>query len=263
MEHPLSSLPLKGKTAIITGSSRGLGAGMALELAKRGADIVITYTSPTSTPLVTSLTSLITSLPHNPSVLTIQADLLLPSTPSKIISSLKTWRGPNHPLTIDILVNNAGTEIVAPLSSIKVQDFEKVYKLNVLAPLLLTQAILPYLPPRGRIINISSVGARAGFANLGLYCSSKAALEGLTRCWAQELGGNGTTVNVVSPGPVQSAMLENIPKEIVERQRSETAVEKRLGSVEEVARVVGWLAGEESGWVSGQCVSASGGWAMY
>ena len=75
------------------------------------------------------------------------------------------------------------------------------------APLLLTQALLPHLAPASRIINISSVGSRAGFAGLSVYCSSKAAIEGLTRCWAAELGKNGTTVNAVNPGPVQSAML--------------------------------------------------------
>lgn len=70
-------------------------------------------------------------------------------------------------------------------------------------------------------------------------------------------------MNCVNPGPVQSEMLDNIPKEIVEKQKSDTAVEKRLGNVEEVAKIVAWLAGSDSGWVTGQCVSASGGWAMY
>lgn len=127
----------------------------------------------------------------------------------------------------------------------------------------MTQAILPFLPPGGRIINIGSVGARAGFAGLGLYCSSKAALEGLARCWAAELGGNGTTVNCVNPGPVESEMLKNIPKEIVEAQKASTPLEKRVGTVEEVAAVVAWLAGGESRWVTGQSLSVSGGWAMY
>jgi len=106
---------------------------------------------------------------------------------------------------------------------------------------LLTQAILPHLRAPGRIINISSVGARSGLAGLATYCSSKAALEGLTRCWAAELGEDGTTVNAVAPGPVESEMLHNIPKDIVDMQKNGTAVQKRLGTVEEVAGVVSWF----------------------
>jgi 3-oxoacyl-[acyl-carrier protein] reductase len=165
--------------------------------------------------------------------------------------------------TIDILVNNAGVELVKLLGDITPEDFASVYDINVRGALLMTQAVLPYLPPKGRIINIGSVGGRAGFASLGLYCSSKAALEGLTRCWAAELGKNGTTVNTVNPGPVQSEMLDNIPKDIVEAQKKATPIENRVGTVEEVARVVCWLAGEDASWVTGQTISASGGWAMY
>jgi 3-oxoacyl-[acyl-carrier protein] reductase len=127
------------------------------------------------------------------------------------------------------LVNNAGTEGIKKLDEITPQDFAQVYDLNVRGALLMTQAVLPYLQPQGRIINISSVASRAGFPGFGLYCSSKAALEGLTWCWAGELGGNGTTVNAVNPRPVESNMLKNVPKEIVEKQKAETPVENRLG----------------------------------
>jgi 3-oxoacyl-[acyl-carrier protein] reductase len=91
-------------------------------------------------------------------------------------------------MKIDILVNNAGTELVKGLEDITPEDFSKVYDLNVGGALLMAPTVLPYLTPKGRIINISSIGSRSGFANLGLYCSSKAALEGLTRCWAAQLG---------------------------------------------------------------------------
>jgi len=170
----------------------------------------------------------------------------------------------NHGLQhIDILVNNAAVEVVKPLGDITPTDFAKVYDLNVRAPLLLTQKILPYLPDKGRIVNISSVGGRAGFAELGLYCSSKAALEGLTRCWAKELGLRGITVNAVCPGPVESEMLANIPKDIVDGQKKNTPVENRVGTVEEVAGVVAMLCGKEGSWISGQCINVSGGWTMY
>lgn len=255
-----SYLPLQGKTALITGSSRGIGAGIALELATRGADTIITYTSATSRPLVSSLESKIRALPNAPKTLSICTDLRDTAAPQVIIDEIKGWKGE---VKVDILVNNAGVELGKHLGDISPEDFAGVYDLNVRAPLLLTQALLPYLPPRARVVNIGSVAARQGFAGFGVYCSSKAALEGLTRAWAAELGKNGTTVNTVNPGPVQSEMLDKIPKDLVERQRRDTPVENRIGTVEEVASVVGWLAGEESRWITGQTISASGGWDMY
>lgn len=181
--------------------------------------------------------------------------------PQQIIDSL--IEATNDSLAIDILVNNAGLERVKSLAELTVDDYDAVYNLNVRGAILLTQAVLPYLQPNGRIINLSSVGSREGFPGLGLYCSSKAALEGLTRVWAAELGHKGVTVNAVNPGPVQSEMLDNIPKDIVEMQKKKTPVGNRLGIPEEVAAVVSWLAGEDSRWVSGQAISASGGYSMY
>jgi 3-oxoacyl-[acyl-carrier protein] reductase len=178
-----------------------------------------------------------------------------------ILSALDEWLGADA--KVDILVNNAGTEVVKRLEDIQVQDYEKVYNINIRAPILLTQALIPRFNSSSRIINIGSVGARAGMPGLGLYCSSKAALEGLTRCWAAELGGNGTTVNQINPGPVQSDMLDNIPKEIVDMQKKNTPIQNRLGTPEEVSKVVCWLASPASSWITGQSLSASGGWAMY
>ncbi|KAH6662772.1 3-oxoacyl-reductase [Halenospora varia] len=262
MPSESSHLPLQGKTALVTGSSRGLGAGMALELAKKGVDIIITYTSSSSRKLVSTLQEEIRSLPHKPNSIAIQIDLRDPTAPSQIVSEIQKWRGTKD-FQLNILVNNAGSEIVKPLGDISVEDFNQIYTLNVLAPLLLTQSLLPYMPPNSRIINISSVGARSGFPSLSLYCSSKAALEALTRCWASELGDNGTTVNSVAPGPVESEMLGNIPRGVVEKQMEGTPVGKRLGTVEEVGRVVCWLASPDSSWITGQTINTSGGWTMY
>ncbi|KAH8651575.1 hypothetical protein BGZ60DRAFT_473694 [Tricladium varicosporioides] len=249
MFSELSHLPFQGKIVLVTGSSRG-------------ADIIITYTSSFSRKLVSTLQEEIRSLPHKPNSIAIQVDLRDPIAPSQIISEIQAWRETKD-FQLNILVNNAGSEIVKPLGDITVEDFNSVYALNVLAPALLTQSLLPYMPANSRIINLSSVGARSGFPNLSLYCSSKAALEALTRCWASELGDNGTTVNCVAPGPVESEMLKNIPREIVERQMEGTQVGKRLGRVEEIGRVVCWLASPESSWITGQTINASGGWTMY
>ncbi|CZR64643.1 probable dehydrogenases with different specificities (related to short-chain alcohol dehydrogenases) [Phialocephala subalpina] len=258
------SLPLQGKVAMVTGGSRGIGAGIAYELAVRGANVIIIYTSERSGPLTDEILSKITSLEHRPHAAKIRGDLNQVDIPTKVVDQALAWlESSGRPKNIDILVNNAGVEVVKALGTITAEDFAKVYDLNVRGALLMTQAVLPHLSAGGRIINISSVGSRAGFKEMGIYCSSKAALEGLTRCWAAELGKNGTTVNAVNPGPVQSEMLDNIPKDIVNAQKAATPIENRVGTVEEVAMIVCWLAGEESRWVTGQTISASGGWAMY
>ena len=189
----------------------------------------------------------------------IRADLRDPSSPEEIVRQTVAAFGPK----IDILVNNAAAELVKPFHEITLSDFDSIYHLNVRAPLLMVQAVKPHLRAPGRIINIGSVGGRRGFKDLSLYCSSKAALEGITRCLAAELGDEGHTVNTVNPGPVQSDMLDNIPKRLVEIQKEQTPVEHRLGTVDDVAQIVAWLASEDSRWVSGQAFSASGGLEMY
>ncbi|KAL9600498.1 MAG: hypothetical protein Q9219_003149 [cf. Caloplaca sp. 3 TL-2023] len=266
-----SSTSLQGKVAIITGGSRGIGAQIALELASRGARVAITYTSPSSSRPVADLVEKINSNNTTTSptaAISIQADLRHPSAPSQIITQTLSAFGP----TIHILINNAGVDFFKPFREITSEDFAHVYDLNVRAVLFMSQAVAPHLPSSssspgsggaGRIINIGSVGARCGFKELSLYCSSKAAVEGLSRVLAAELGGKGHTVNTVNPGPVATDMLEKIPAEIVEMQKRQTPVEGRLGTVDDVAQVVAWLAEEGSRWVTGQTVSASGGWAMY
>ncbi|RVD87117.1 uncharacterized protein DFL_005360 [Arthrobotrys flagrans] len=264
MASESTPLPLEGKLAIVTGGSRGLGADMALALAKTGAKVVIIYTSPSSTAAANDLIKEISSLPHNltstPSSLAIQADLRDPSCFPSIINQSLPLSPTNH---INIIINNAAVQIGLPVSEITENDFTDTYTLNILAPMLLLKSALPYIPPNSRIINISSVAGRSGFPGLSLYCSSKAALEGLTRSWAAELGGNGTTVNVVACGPIQTDMLDTIPERIKGRQREDTPVKQRFGTKEEVSEVVVWLAGEGSRWVSGQTVNVSGGWTMY
>ena len=223
---------------------------------------MLTYTSTSSAGLVDKLVARIAQLPNSAPAQACKVDLSKTDGPKSVLFALDEWLGLDS--RVDILVNNAAVEVVKGLGELTVQDYEMVYDLNVRAPILLTQALLPrFSDSNNRIINIGSVGARCGFAQLGLYCSSKAALEGLTRCWAAELGGNGTTVNQINPGPVQTAMLDNIPKEIVDMQKMRTPVQNRIGTVAEIAKIVAWLADPDSSWVSGQVISASGGLELY
>ncbi|KAL3443140.1 hypothetical protein BJX65DRAFT_320950 [Aspergillus insuetus] len=250
---------LSGKVAIVTGGSRGIGERIALELAQNGAKVAITFTSSGSEGPVNSSIKTINGLGNGASAIGIKADLRDPTSPAEIVAQTTKHFGEH----IDILVNNAGVELVKPISDITVDDFSFVYDLNVRAPLLMLQSVLPHLRAPGRIINIGSVGGRSGFKQLSVYCSSKAALEGMTRCWAAELGSAGHTVNCVNPGPVQTDLIGNIPQETVQMQKDSTPIENRLGTVADIAPVVVWLASEESRWITGQVVSASGGWAMY
>jgi len=116
---------------------------------------------------------------------------------------------------IDILVNNAGIISDKYAQDITAEHFDEVMHTNVRAPLFMLQAVLPHLRRPGRIINLSSVGARQGYPSVGVYSASKAALEGFTRNWAAELGKDGTTVNAVNPGPVKSEMLDKVDPKVV------------------------------------------------
>lgn len=184
-----------------------------------------------------------------------QADLKQLDAPAKIVAATREAFGDK----IDILVNNAGVLYNKPVAEITAEDYAATFDVNVRAALLMTGAVVPHLRAPGRIINMSSIGARLTLANLSLYSGSKAAIEGITRSLAQELGDAGHTVNAVAPGPVESEMLEDVPKEVVKAQLKQTAVERRKGTVDDVARIVAWLCSEDAKWVSGQTISASGG----
>lgn len=250
---------LEGKVAIVTGASRGIGWQCAHELARRGAKVTLTYTSPSSEAGIDDLMNSISSFQNSSSAIKVCANLREASAPERIISATTNAFGPY----IDILVNNAGCELVRGVKDITPEDFSYVYDLNVRAVILMTGAVARHLRSPGRIVNIGSVGGRSAFKALSLYCSSKAALEGLTRCYAAELGTQGHTVNTVCPGPVPTDVLKGIPREIVENQMKNTPMENRLGSTDDIAQVVGWLAEESSRWVTGQAISASGGNMMY
>ena len=219
----------------------------------------MTFTSASSEKSVDELVKRVEQLENGSAAAKIQVDLRQVDAAKTIVQASRSAFG-DH---IDILVNNAGVELVKGLGDISVDDFSYVYDLNVRAVLLLSKEVLPFLRAPGRIINISSVGARSGFKELSLYCSSKAAVEGMTRCFAAELGPQGHTVNTVNPGPVRTDVLDGIPKDIIEMQKKLTPVENRLGTTDDIAQIVAFLAEENSRWITGQALSASGGFSMY
>jgi len=227
--------------------------------------IIIHHLHESSDSQAEDLVSRIRSLPHSPSVLKLRVDIASPTGPSEIIQKLKAWREPS-PLIIDILVNNAGIAPPAALGDITAEHFSSIIATNLQGPLLMIQAAAPYLSSPARIVNISSIAARQRFPGLTVYAASKAGLEAVTRHLAHELGGNGTTVNCVTPGAVESELLRETERQIpgiVEGICASTPLQHRVGTAEEFADVVVWLCRAEAGWMTGQVISASGGQAMY
>lgn len=273
--------PLRGKLALITGASRGIGAGIAQNLAAKGASLILNYVSPSTSKICEELSSSLTAK-YGVQHLVIQADMGSPTGPEYLIKTAAE-KIPN--LKLDIIINNAGI-----YSGVKAEDctaelFEKIYSVNVRGPLLLIKHAIPYLPHdrSGRIVNLTSIAAKIGFEGEILYGSSKAALESLTRTWANELSSRAT-VNSVSPGPVITDLWVNRPKESFKeigpllsvtplaRVREGIDDEKivkmaevsggRPAYIEEIAGIVSLVVSSESGWVTGQTIVASGGLPM-
>ncbi|KAG2176878.1 hypothetical protein INT43_007532 [Umbelopsis isabellina] len=246
---------LKGKVAIVTGGTRGIGEAIVKLLASRGADVVINYTSDSSESLAKNLIEQVKT--HGVKAVSVQADMGSLDAPKKIVNAAVEAFG-----KIDIIVNNGGVADFKPLTDLTVEHYEKIYNVNVRGPLFLVKESIPHLQEYGRIINISSVAARLGLAGSSVYASSKTALESLSRVWATELADKNVTSNSVNPGPVLTNMLSSLGPEFVDgmQKSTERAAFPRFGTVEEIANIVGFLAGPESQWVTGDVLSGNGGY---
>ncbi|KAK1144435.1 hypothetical protein N8T08_005588 [Aspergillus melleus] len=252
-------MSLAGKVAIVTGGARGIGAGVVRCLSKQGGKVVFNYVSPSSK---SAADALVNELSNNSNdVIAIQADMTDSTSPKTIIqttlSAFQTDR-------IDILVNNAGAGDNRSLEEVTQDSYTQLMDINVRAVIFMTQAIVPYLPSRGgRIINLSSISARGGYATQSVYAATKAAVEGLTRVWATELGHKyGVTVNAVNPGPVDTDMYQaagQVHLARMEEQNKKVPAGQRCGTVQDIGDIVTFLAEERSRWVTGDVICANGG----
>src|SRR5882757_302394 len=241
---------LRGKTALVTGATSGIGRATAQRLAGEGARVVVSGRDKFRGAEVVKAIVEAGGQAHF-----IAADLTDARGAGELaVEATRILDG-----RIDILVNNAGLGIGGPTDAMTEADFDRIYAVNVKAPYFLTAAIAPAMAARGEgvIVNLGSKTALLGTAASSLYGSSKAALELLTRCWAAEFGPRGVRVNTVSPGPTLTAMTAANPKN-VELQVAD-APARRPGDPAEIAAAVAFLASDDAEYVHGARLPLDGG----
>ncbi|KAG8849390.1 hypothetical protein FRB91_010002 [Serendipita sp. 411] len=239
---------LQDKVAIVTGSARGIGASVAVELARNGASVVINYVSPSSKTRAEEVAKTVEGLGSK--ALVVQADLAKVQDLENLVNETVAAFG-----KIDILVNNGGVGNFAPIGNISLESYQKVFDINVRAIIFLSQAVVAHMDKEGRIINVSSVAARLGSPGTTVYAGSKAAVEGITRVMGIELRDKGIRVNAVAPGPVTTDMFTTLDKETQEHFRSKFPV----GEASDIANSVLFLASSASGWITSTTLNTNNG----
>ena len=245
-----SQKKLDGKTALVTGASKGIGRAMALKLAVEGATIGVHYNG--GEDGAREVLQQIESAGGRGVLF--QANLAEMESVARLAREIENEFG-----SLDILVNNAGWADFKPLGEISESDFDAIFNLNVKGVFFLTQAISKILNGGGRIISISSGITRANVAGGSVYTGSKSAIEGFTKSWAAEFGPRQITVNVVSPGMTETDLLLKVtPQETLDAFAAQTPL-GRLGKPEDIADVVAFLCGDEARWLTAQNLLANGG----
>jgi 3-oxoacyl-[acyl-carrier protein] reductase len=244
--------PLADRRALVTGGSRGIGAGIVRRLAADGAAVAFTYREAKG-PANDLEQEIIDS---GGMARAFQADSADPEALRSAISETVDGFG-----GLEILVNNAGTSHIAPIEEFPLAEYDRILAVNVRAIFVAIQAAMPHLGAGGRIINIGSTMAdRVPVGGISVYSLSKAAVAGLTRGLARELGPRGITVNTVQPGPVETDANPDAG-EFADAMRSLTAV-GHYGQPHDIADAVGFLARPEARFVTGTAWNVDGGFAL-
>lgn len=245
---------LKGKTAVVTGASRGIGRAIAIKLAKLGANIVVNYRN--SVEAVQEVVKEIEAL--GVKALAVQCDISSFSDVESMIKQSMAEFG-----SIDILVNNAGITKDGLLMRMKEEEFDSVIDINLKGAFNCTRHVSSIMLKQrsGRIINISSVSGLTGNAGQVNYSSAKAGIVGMTKAVAKELASRGVTCNAVAPGYIQTDMTEGLSDKVKETIMNNIPL-KRLGNAEDVANTVAFLASDEASYITGQVISVDGGMVM-
>ena len=241
---------LKNKVAIVTGSSKGIGAQIAILLAAAGAKTIINYANDdaAANDIVNQIKS------AGGEAIAVQADVSDTEQVATLFDTTISEFGKP-----DILINSAGMMINKPIAETTDEDFDRTFAVNVKGTFNTLREAATKLNDGGRIVNLSSTTTRMMLPTYGTYCATKGAVEQLTRVFSKEVGARNITVNAVSPGPTDT--------ELFNQGKTDEAVEKlasmspfnRIGEPVDIARVVAFLVSEEAAWVTGQNIGANGG----
>ena len=243
----------KDRIAVVTGASRGIGRSIALALAAKGATIVAVDMDQAATDAVVAELQA-----AGTKALAVVGNVTVPADVERMIDAAVEAFG-----RVDILVNNAGITRDGLLMRMKDEDWDAVLNVNLKGAFLCTRAAFKVMSKQryGRIINIASVVGQMGNAGQANYCASKAGLIGLTKSNARELAKRGITVNAVAPGFIATAMTDALSEKVRDELTAQIPLE-RLGSADDIANAVVFLAGEQSGYITGHVLSVNGGMYM-
>ena len=244
------SRQLENKRALVTGGSRGIGAAIVRRLAREGAHVALTYVS---NPEMAEETARVART-FGVKSLAIQADSADAGAVVAAVNQTVSELG-----GIDILVNSAGIAVLAPIDDYRLEDLDRTLAVNVRAVFVATQASVKQMEAGGRIINICSCNAeRMPFAGGSVYAMSKAALVGLVKGLARDLGPRGITINNVNPGPTDTDM-NPATSEFARVLKEQVLAIPRYATGDEIASLVAWLAGPEGSYVTGASLAIDGG----
>lgn len=249
------------KIGLVTGGSRGLGKDMAMRLAEKGHDVIITYQS--QKEAADKVVSDIQQMGRK--AVALPLDVADFASLDGFVNALKqtlqfTWQT----TSFDFLVNNAGIGATIPFEQVTESDFDRFMNIHFKSVYFLTQKCLPILNDNGRIINISTGTTRFCVPGYSVYASMKGAIETLTKYLAKDLGPRGIRVNVVAPGPIETdfnnAAIRNNPDR--KAALASMIALGRVGQADDIGGVVAFLCSEDGGWITGQRIEASGGVAL-
>jgi len=245
---------LKNKVAIITGASKGIGAGIAKAFAREGAKVVVNYAS--SKEAAEKVVKTITD--NGGTAISVQADVSKDADIKRLFEETKEAFG-----TLDILVNNAAYQGYTPIEQISVESFHQHFNVNVLGPLLAIQSSLKLFGDKGgNIINISSGSSKMPLPSASLYSSTKAALDAITISLSKELGAKKIRVNSILPGATETEGARNAgvtTGSAYEKMFIANTPLGRRGQPEDIAKTAVFLSSDDAAWITGEQISVSGG----